>query len=221
MSVATLVFRSSPRSASGCGFRGPRFPRAGLNASAYPPVGSRFAIACGCSFASDRCERLCVLSGGLCCTADHPRVLSSSEVMLSSASSVLLPDVPVSLPRPDFVFTYTGRPADRGRSRRGTRPSQLCTPRLVIVPSPVRRRDRQVHLPISSLVVPAFAHECRARLSGFPASTSAGEEFRRGSVYLMLRPDDSLAPLMDPTLRRQGLYPRSFHRNGRPVPMSG
>jgi len=36
----------------------------------------------------------------------------------------------------------------------------------------------------------------------------------------MLRPGRLLAPLGSPVLRRRGLYPRSFHRDGHPIPMS-
>lgn len=125
-------------------------------------------------FRLTRLLRLCVPIGVLHRTMDHPRVLPSSRVVLSPASLALRPDLPVSLPRPDFAFAYTVRPAVCGRSRRGTRPSQLCVVRLATVPLPIRRRGPQVLLPVSSLRIPAFALRYRARPPEIPAPTSAG-----------------------------------------------
>ena len=61
------------------------------------------------------------------------------------------------------VLAYTVRPAVRGRSQRGTSPSQLCVVRLVAVPLPIHRRGPRVRLPVSSPVIPAFAVTCPAR----------------------------------------------------------
>ena len=66
----------------------------------------------------------------------------------------------------------------------------------------------------------AFARVEWARRSHAPQLPSRGRASRRCSDSFMLRPGRLLAPLGSPVLRRRGLYPRSFHRDGHPIPMS-
>ena len=105
----------------------------------------------------------------------RPRVLSSAEVLLSSASSVLRPDLPGSVPPRDFTLCAdTQGPAVHGCSRRGRSRSQLCIIYLSPVPLSIRRKSPRVHVPVSSSRIPTFAHPCRARPLVCPTLTSVG-----------------------------------------------
>jgi hypothetical protein len=137
-----------------------------------------------------------------------------SDGLLSPSSLLLRPHAPVSYPPANFP------PRGYIAGLAGTRPSLLCIPGLATVPPPLRRRAPPGHPPDSSRrILPSPSKDRLGAL--IPQDClRAGEGYRRCGDSVMLRPGRLLAPLGSPVLRRRGLYPRSFHRDGRPTSMS-
>ena len=143
-----------------------------------------------------------------------PGALCFGGVLLPP-SLLIRPHAPVSCPPANFPLTVIS-PASRARDlpyfasqtlrpcRRPPTPesSPGTSARLFSPPKILRREDTGSALSISRKL------------------PSRGETSRRCSDPIMLRPGRLLAPLGSPVLRRRGLYPRSFHRGGHPIPVS-
>ena len=121
----------------------------GLKAPAYSPSTAELAPAYGEVQKVDTGLEVQRPRRGLRPLMERPRVLSSAEVMLSSASSVLRPDLPGSVPPRDFTCcAYTRGPAVHGCFRRGRSRSSLCSSSCSIVPLPIPRRTSGLRAPI-------------------------------------------------------------------------
>ena len=147
-----------------------------------------------------------------------PGALCFGGVLLPP-SLLIRPHAPVSCPPANFPLTVIS-PASRARdlpyfASQTLRPCDRAA-------APLRRRAPRGHLPDSSHPRRSCLRreDTGSALSISRKLPSRGETSRRCSDPIMLRPGRLLAPLGSPVLRRRGLYPRSFHRGGHPIPVS-
>jgi hypothetical protein len=166
-------------------------------------------------------------SGSL--SSDHlrPRALRSERVIVSRSSPPLRPDPPVSPAPPDFTSSaYTG-----GRARRlglGCERHLPCFGSALPphVRPPLRREEKQVHIPAESLLPWPSPHN-----HGVGSSTP-DIGFRRDSLSTLLSvrfatarviacPPGPIRPGETSLSGRRGLCTRAFPREGLPSRESG
>lgn len=134
-----------------------------------------------------------------------PRGLCSERVMLSLSSSLLRPDPPVSPAPPDFPSSLVIQEAFARRPGLGCCRDLPCFGSVLRprVPSPLRREEKQVHIPAATLLPWPSSLLNGVGSSTIPASASAGFSSRRFKQWFAsLRPARSLAPLDRSDLER-------------------
>jgi len=162
--------------------------------------------------------------------SDHldPRALCSERVIVSLSSPLLRPDPPISAAPPDFPSTLVIQEAVARRPGLGRRRDLPCFGSALLprVPSPLRREEKQVHIPMSpcSHRLPQPSIESAPPMS--PTSASVGAHLATlVTVFACYGPRGCSPSWTDPTwsLRpgRRGLSTRAFPRRGRPPRESG